>query len=579
MTKKLEKVVLKCDLLVVGAGMAGSMAAIRGASLGLKTIAVEKAHACRSGAAATGVDHIWALFPEIQGEKYGIRELVLDHMDKVGGNIHEDLLTVIAENSLDRIHDLEKMGVKIRYEHSKLPGDYILVRQIHSVVNTLNFDGRDMKINMTKEMEKRGVQLINRVMITGLLKKEGHVIGAVGIGTRDQKIYIFHAKTVILSTARISGGRIYEQPGPGAGVCFNLRWPPSDTGDGKVAALHAGAELINLEYSHHRVNFKNIIRGGGLPYNSYSPAGQGINASGDVIMPPEKDIFEASDDGIYNAPKLKLIDELNSGRGPIYCDLTTGTEEEIQFSEWSLTHEGGGYALQHLMKQDGMDFRTHKFEMGPGEFELGNFGAGGIYVDGKCRSTIPGLFAAGDEMGGVPLGCAPGALVTGWYAAEQADEYLKKNAVPEATDKDHESAEYLEEMCLSFLERKEGHRWQDAQIALNKIMQYYGLSLKSETMLMRGLEQLDYLKKKAELKAENPHELMRCLEMKNLFLNAELILQGNLERKESRRIKSAPIHTRIDYPNQDDKNWDCSLSQRLDADGTLVFAKRPYRRS
>lgn len=578
MAKPLEKVVHNCDLLVVGAGMAGCMAAIRGAALGLKTIAVEKADANRSGAAATGVDHIWAHFPEVQGSKYGIAELVLDHMDKVGGNIHEDLLKVIAENALDRIHDLEKMGVKIRYEQSKVPGKYILVRQIHSVVNTLNFDGRDMKLHMTKAMEKQGVQLINRVMITELLKKDGRVVGAVGVGTRDSKIYIFYAKAVILSTARISGGRMYEQPGPGAGVCFNLRWPPSDTGDGKVAALHAGAELINLEYAHHRVNFKNIVRGGGLPYNSYSPAGQGINARGDVIMPPEKDLFQDSDDGIYNAPKLKLIDELNAGRGPIYCDLTTGTEEEIKFTEWSLTHEGGGYALQHLMKRAGMDFRTHKFEMGPGEMELGNFGAGGIYVDGKCQSTIPGLFAAGDEMGGVPLACAPGALATGWYAAEQACEYMKKESVNDIEKADTAIVDKLETLCHSFTDRKDGNRWQDAQITLNRIMQYYATNLKSETMLTRALEHLDYLQNNAELKAANPHELMRCLEMNNLFINAELILRGNLERKETRYIKSAPIHTRIDYPKQDDENWNCSLSQRLEEDGTLVFAKRPYRR-
>lgn len=578
MAKPLEKVVYNCDLLVVGAGMAGCMAAIRGAALGLKTIAVEKADANRSGAAATGVDHIWAYFPEVQGSKYGIAELVLDHMDKVGGNIHEDLLKVIAENALDRIHDLEKMGVKVRYEHSKVPGKYILVRQIHSVVNTLNFDGRDMKLHMTKAMEKQGVQIINRVMVTELLKKDGRVVGAVGVGTRDSKIYIFYAKAVILSTARISGGRMYEQPGPGAGVCFNLRWPPSDTGDGKVAAFHAGAELINLEYAHHRVNFKNIVRGGGLPYNSYSPAGQGINARGDVIMPPEKDLFQDSDDGIYNAPKLKLIDELNAGRGPIYCDLTTGTEEEIKFTEWSLTHEGGGYALQHMMKRAGMDFRTHKFEMGPGEMELGNFGAGGIYVDGKCQSTIPGLFAAGDEMGGVPLACAPGALATGWYAAEQALEYIKKESINDIEKADTGVVDKLEMLCHSFTDRKEGNRWQDAQITLNRIMQYYATNLKSETMLTRALEHLDYLQNNAELYASNPHELMRCLEMHNLFINAELILRGNLERKETRYIKSAPIHTRIDYPKQDDENWNCSLSQRLEEDGTLVFAKRPYRR-
>mgnify|MGYP005625464845 FL=1 len=577
MKKRLEREIVNCDLLVVGAGLAGCMAAIKGADQGLDTIVVEKANAYRSGAASTGVDHIWAHFPEIQGPiGYTAEDLIEDHMDKVGGMIHEDLLRTITLNALDRIHDLEKMGVKVRYEDSKLPGGYILVRQIHSVVNTLNFDGRDMKIKMTKEMKRRGAKIINRVMINGLLKKDGVVIGAVGVGTRNKKLYIFKAKAVIMSTARISGGRMFNEPGPGAGTAFNVRWPGSETGDGKIAAFNAGAELINLEFSHHRVNFKNFVRGGGLPYNSYSPAGQGINAAGNVIMPQEKDIFENSDNGIYNAPKLKLIGELNQGRGPIYGDLTEGTEEEIKFSEWSLTHEGGGYALLHLMKNQGVDFRTHKFEMGPGEIELGNFGAGGIYVDDKCHSTVPGLFAAGDEMGGVPLGCAPGALATGWYAAEQAETYIKDNNT--AGGFEEETVEQLEALCLSFLEKEDGYRWQDSQIALNRIMSYYATNLKSETMLLRGLENLGYLQNHNDIQATNAHELMRCLEMHNLIENAKLIMQGNLERKESRKIKSAPIQTRLDYPEQNDAEWNCALSQRLTEEGNLIFAKRPFRR-
>lgn len=579
-SKNLKKTVIDCDLLVIGAGLAGCFAAIRGSNLGVRTVVVEKAYPPRSGAAATGIDHIWGYFPEIQGARgFTLNDLVEDHLNQMDGMCHEDLTRVISENALDRILDLERMGVKIRYDQSTLPGKFILVRQVQSVVNTLNFDGRDIKVRMAKAVGRSGAKTVSRVMVTELVKRNGRVVGAIGIGTRDQKIYLFRSKATVLCTARISGGRMFNEAGPGAGIAMNLRWPPSESGDGKAMAFRAGAELINLEFSHRRVNFKNFIRGGGMPYNSYSPAGQGINAFGKAIMPPEKGIFKDSDEGkgLYTAPKHKLIDELMEGRGPIYCDLTTGTEEEIRFSEWSVNHEGGGAALLHVMQREGIDFRKDKIEMGPGEVELGNFGAGGLYVDGNCASTLPALFVAGDEIGGVPLATAPGALTTGWYAAEKAVAYLKKNrAMVSPGVRDQEVAEF-ESLCLSVLNRKDGLRWQEAQVALNRNMNYYGLQLKTEKMIERGLENIDDLKRHAELKAHNAHELMRCLEMRNLLLNAELILRGNLERKESRNIKSMNIHRRMDYPLQDDVNWKCSLSQRLE-NGQIIFAKRPFRR-
>ncbi|MBT4286617.1 MAG: hypothetical protein HOD92_04710, partial [Deltaproteobacteria bacterium] len=156
------------------------------------------------------------------------------------------------------------------------------------------------------------------------------------------------------------------------------------------------------------------------------------------------------------------------------------------------------------------------------------------------------------------------------------ETYIKDNNT--AGGFEEETVEQLEALCLSFLEKEDGYRWQDSQIALNRIMSYYATNLKSETMLLRGLENLDYLQNHNDIQATNAHELMRCLEMHNLIENAKLIMQGNLERKESRKIKSAPIQTRLDYPEQNDAEWNCALSQRLTEEGNLIFAKRPFRR-
>ena len=65
--KELKTVEHSCDIVVVGGGLAGCMAAIRAAELNDNVILVDKSNPERSGCAATGIDHIWGYFPEVQG--------------------------------------------------------------------------------------------------------------------------------------------------------------------------------------------------------------------------------------------------------------------------------------------------------------------------------------------------------------------------------------------------------------------------------------------------------------------------------------------------------------------------------
>ena len=541
----MERVEINCELLVVGGGMAGCYGAIRGASLGLDTILVEKANTKRSGAGAVGLDHLATWMPDYHGKK-GISsdDIAEAHAKAFGYMAQLDLYKVAYKNSFDRILDLEKMGVNIRYEKSpvEFPGGVRLVKQASKYVDTINYDGRDMKRRMTEECHRRGVKIVNRVMITDPIVREGRIVGAVGVGTRDGKLYIFRAKAVILSTARIAGGRFFAEPGPGAGVMMNLRWPPSATGDGKTFALRAGAEVINMEYTQPMLTSKNLVRGGGFPnIGTYAPPGRSVDAYGNQLQAPKgHGHFE---DAPKEMPKDMVPDknpliELAKGNGPIYGDLTQGTEDEIQYVEWSATHEGLSWAFMHIMKQEGLDFRTHMIELNQGEVELGNVASAGLWVESNCETPVKGLFAAGDEIGAIPLLCGNGALTLGWYSAECAKDYLDKaNAAPGFSD-DCDEINAVEAYCSAALDCADGNRWQDAQIALNSIMSFYCNKQKTEAMLYRGLENLDDLKANMNIKADNPHELHRALEMRNLTLSAECMLQGARERKETRMLET-----------------------------------------
>ncbi|MEM3640427.1 MAG: succinate dehydrogenase/fumarate reductase flavoprotein subunit, partial [Candidatus Bathyarchaeia archaeon] len=70
--------------------------------------------------------------------------------------------------------------------------------------------------------------------------------------------------------------------------------------------------------------------------------------------------------------------------------------------------------------------------------------------------------------------------------------------------------------------------------------------------LMGALEDLRQLNEEnlPFIHGEKPHEVMEAVESENLFTVANLVVRAALTRTESRGA-----HYRIDYPNQDDKNW------------------------
>jgi adenylylsulfate reductase subunit A len=478
------------------------------------------------------------------------------------------MLHYITATSYDRILDLERFGAKIRFQDSTLPGKLRLQYQMHASRNTLHFEGRDVKRILTRAVRKQGARILDRVMITELLTEDGEIAGAVGYGTRDGKIHLIRAKAVIMTTGRVN--RLYK---PFPGLTFAIRMPPALTGDGKAAMFRAGVELINMEFLSipGRWSSKNLIRGGGLPTGSYQPPGIGINALGEVIRRRNHDVGTKT---VYGTAKTfatgkSFQSEMQAGRGPIYADMSWGSEEDQEYMLWAIENEGLGPGFLHLMDRYNLDFRKHKIELWPIEPEHSAAAAGGPIVDDICQTTLPGLYAAGDEAGGIPGSVAPGAFTMGYLAAESAAKRADRiKSTPFGRGEEQMTA-----FCKDILNRsggdpRDGDPWEDAQQTIHNIMSDYNIHIRSETMARRGLECLEYLEDTMRLSAANPHEMTHCLEIRNLIECGKIILRSTIERTESR----GKIFQRKDYPEQDDANWFCFLGQKLDR-GRPVFQK------
>jgi len=554
-----------CDICVVGGGLAGCMASIRAAELDHDVILVDKSNPERSGCAGTGLDHIWGYFPEVQGrEGVSLEQMVEDHAQNVAqGLVNRRILHYIAATSYNRILDLERFGARIRFDDSTLPGGVRLQYQMHACRNTLHFEGRDIKRILAGAVRRSGAHILDRVMVTELFTQDGEIAGVAGYGTRDGRIHRIRAKAVIMTTGRVN--RLYR---PFPGLTFAIRMPPALTGDGKAAMFRAGVELINMEFLSipGRWSSRNLIRGGGLPTGSYQPPGLGVNALGEVIR---RRNHEVGGKTVYGTAKTfatgkSFQGELEAGRGPIYADMSWGSEEDQRYMLWAIENEGLGPGFLHLMERYGLDFRKHKIELWPIEPEHSAAAAGGPIVDDACQTTLPGLYAAGDEAGGIPGSVAPGAFTMGYLAAESA----ARRAAAARGRAEAKGDGGLIDFCNDILNRSGGDPWEDAQATIHNIMSDYNTHIRSQTMARRGLECLEYLENTMRLTAANPHELTHCLEVRNLIECGKIILRSTIERRESR----GSIFQRKDCAEQDDANWFCFLGQKLE-NGQVRFQK------
>jgi succinate dehydrogenase/fumarate reductase flavoprotein subunit len=190
-----------------------------------------------------------------------------------------------------------------------------------------------------------------------------------------------------------------------------------------------------------------------------------------------------------------------------------------------LKHEGNEALINHL-SEEGIDLRRNPVEFMTYEM----FSLGAIYSNTKTETSVKGLYAAGDET----LGGISAAATFGWIAGENAAEYAKR---AESSNIERENARIHEKKGLleEIRSRRVGPDWREANIALQQVMSDYAGSVRSESFLEAGLSHIRRLKNKlcATVRAKNQHELVRVLEIINLFDLAELVFVA--VRKENER--------------------------------------------
>jgi adenylylsulfate reductase subunit A len=528
---------LEADVTIMGGGLAGLDAAIAAAERGARVVVMDKAKIERSGAISGGVDHCMAYLEE--GEKWDTREAYLEFVGRAAAGavdlkIHE---RVFCDELQDALKRMERIGCPL---HDPATGKYYRTRSFGAPgPYWINFNGKHLKPLLAKEVRRLGCDVLDFVTTTKLFVRDGRIAGMSGVNIRDGRFYVVHCSAVVVATGNTN--RLYETP---SGMPFNTWLCPYDTGAAQALAIEAGAQLANMEY----VRMTIVPKGFSAPgLNAF--AGEGarfINGLGEAYM---SRYHPLADKAPRNVLVYAALVEIKEGRGPLFLDCTKLPPAPLHRLKSTLGTDKD--TLPDYFAQKGVDIARDPFEIEVSEgMQTGpvEVVGSGVKIDGTCMSTIEGLFAAGDcadQMKIVHM-----AITGGYAAGRHAVDYARRAGAVRVPA--HE-ARAEEGRVQAFLNRGGGLHYREVEDVLRRIMKEYVGPMRTEIGLRTAKRKIAQLKADLpRLKAENPHELMRCLETENLVAVGEIMANAALARKESRFI---PYHYRLDYPDQDDERW------------------------
>src|SRR6201994_866788 len=547
---------VECDVLVIGGGTAGPMAA-RKAKLknpNATVILLEKANVKRSGAISMGMDGLNnAVVPGYATPEQYTKEITIAN----DGIVDQKAVYKYAQNCYGIIEELDSFGIRFLKNEN---GDFAVKKVHHIGTYVLPMpNGDTVKKALYRQLRRARILISNRYMATRLLTgADGRVAGAIAVNTRSAEFLVLKAKAVILCMG--AAGRLGL---PTSGYLYGTYENAANSGDGYAMAYHAGAALANLECFQINPLIKDYngpacayVAG---PFGAYTANNEGARFI-------ECDYWSGQ-------MMLEFFNELQSGKGPVFLKINHLHEDTISEIETILHKvERPTRGLFHEGRHT--DYRREMVEMHISEIGFcSGHSASGVFVDEFARTTVPGLYAAGD-MASVPHNYMLGAFTNGSVAGEDAADYAA-NVDHAAYDEADVAQE--KERVLAPTRREDGippnQLEYKARRLVNDYLQPPKVTRKYELAQRRFAEGREDMTER--MIARNAHELMRSLEVASIMDCADMPAFSSLFRTESRW---GLYHLRTDYPAKDDENWFCHTLLRK-KDGRMACEKRavdPY---
>lgn len=549
---------LTCDVLIIGGGGAALFAAIHAhdAAPDLDIVVASKGLYGKSGCTrmVQGGYNV-VLHPDDSFDK---------HYDDTlrGGSLINDqeLAWTLVTQAPERVFEMENsFGCTFdRNADGTIHQRALAGQSFNRTIHRGDLTGIEIISRLWEQVLVRNINTLNEVRgVDLLLDSSGdNVSGALLLDYHSGELIAVHAAAVLVATG-------------GAAPLYRITAASLEkSGDGLAMAYRAGAEFIDMEMMQFHptglIVDGSLLNGTVLEEGLRGAGGHLLNASQERYMErydPEK-MERSTRDRVSRSGMMEIRAGRGTGSEGVYLDVRHLGKEFL------LKSSPGMYERCLTV---GTDMATDLIEVTP----TAHFQMGGVRIDCDCRTSLGGLFAAGEDAGGVHGANRLGgngvaeSLVFGAIAGESIARHAK-DAARSPIDKDRLAA-----MCA----RLEGtgevtgtpFRLKNRLRAL--AWDHLGI-LRDADGLAQASSELDAIESElgalsmpAQL-ASNP-DLHEHLDAENLIDVARLIGTAAGLREESRGS-----HFREDFPDSDDR-FLVNFTQRRGDDGRLVAESRP----
>ncbi|MEZ0322689.1 MAG: succinate dehydrogenase flavoprotein subunit [Hydrogenothermaceae bacterium] len=535
---------LSYDVLIVGAGGAGLMAALEASKAkDVKVGVLTKVYPTRShtGAAQGGINAALANFDPSDSPE-------VHTFDTVKGSDYlgdQDAIEFMCYEAPKRIYELEHLGVPF----SRLPDGRIAQRPFGGAgfprtCYAADKTGHVILHTLYEQCLKNDVEFLNEWFVTELIIDNNEAKGVIAIDIRSGEVHAIKAKAIIFATGGYA--RVYWVRNTNA---------IGSTGDGMAICYRAGIPLKDMEFvQFHPTGLRST--GILVTEGARGEGGYLINNKGERFMAryaPQK-----MELGPRDLVARSIETEILEGRG--------WGEGMMAYVHLDLRHLGAKKIKERLpqIRQLCIDFEgVDPIEEPIPVRPTAHYSMGGIDVrDYKTSMTgVKGVFAVGEcacvsvhganRLGGNSL---LDLVVFGKPAGAAAVEYARNKSADNFNLKSEEDRARREIEALLKKESKENInniRMEMAQTMWDKV----GI-FREEKPMLEAIEKIKELKERYKLLAPGDSgkifntALINYIELGYLLDLAEAIAVTAVLRKESRGA-----HARRDYPNRDDENF------------------------